>query len=912
MARVFLAHDRKHQRRVAVKVLHSDIASAVGAHRFLREIEIAARLTHPHILPLHDSGSTEGLLYYVMPYIEGESLRERLAREGPLPQREALRIAGEVADALDYAHGHGVIHRDIKPGNILLSGGHAVVADFGIALAVSQANEALTVTGGALGTPTYMSPEQARGAEVDGRTDVYALGCVVYEMLSGRPPFPGPSVQAMVLQHQQQAPPSLRDSCPTIPLHVSLAVEVALAKTPDERFATAGRFSAALAGAEPTEPLTPPAPPPRLRIRMGSPVRSVLLVGAGLVLLGLGIWGARDQSTRFREKDWILVADFDAPPDDPGLGHAVRELATAELNQSRFLSTLPRQQLETVMQLAEVPDTVHVGPELARELAYRSAVRAILAGSVSRIGNANYSIVLHVLDADDGSDILSVAGAASDSNLVTSVQRLGRQVREGLGEHRSAIAANASLEQVATPSFSAYRRYSEALRLHGSADPAGSNRLLREAIALDSAFAAAWYVMAQNYLTDRQLDSARLAFAEALKYPGRLGTPLRYRVEADAAFALRYDLRAAVRAYNLYLDQDPRSGGALNGRGLRLVALGRYEEALRDFENAVRINPFGRRNAQIELANQVATLIALGRVDDARREMRDLTGPLGEYDRMMLAAATDQWAAADSIATPAIDAPSVPNWLRAQAVATAASARAAQGRIGAADRELARGATTASPDVARWYDRARLLLADVANRRPPPLPAEAAGDTTPRGLVTYGLWAAAVGDTGAARERLRRIGEFPPEVQTRLGYGPQLLEAAIAARGRRWADVVRLIGPAAARGDDATQLDRVNSLALRWAAADAYAQMGRLDSAIAMAQLVLRPTRMPGNAVALRGIPYPFAHRRLAIWYGQLGKHEDARRHWRSFLETLRAPDAELSPVIAQARATQAELARTD
>ncbi len=182
MARVFVAHDRKHSRRVAVKVLHSHVASVVGAHRFLREIDIAARLTHPHILPLHDSGSADGLLYYVMPYIEGESLRDRLARDGPLPVPEVLRIAAEVADALDYAHSHGVVHRDIKPGNILLSGGHAVVADFGIALALSQASETLTATGGALGTPAYMSPEQARGTDVDGRTDVYALGCVVYEM----------------------------------------------------------------------------------------------------------------------------------------------------------------------------------------------------------------------------------------------------------------------------------------------------------------------------------------------------------------------------------------------------------------------------------------------------------------------------------------------------------------------------------------------------------------------------------------------------------------------------------------------------------------------------------------------------------------------------------------------------------
>lgn len=910
MARVFVAHDRKHSRRVAVKVLHSHVASVVGAHRFLREIDIAARLTHPHILPLHDSGSADGLLYYVMPYIEGESLRDRLARDGPLPVPEVLRIAAEVADALDYAHSHGVVHRDIKPGNILLSGGHAVVADFGIALALSQASETLTATGGALGTPAYMSPEQARGTDVDGRTDVYALGCVVYEMLAGHPPFTGPGVQAMMLQHQQQPPPSLRQSCPTLPPHIPHVVEVALAKTPSQRFSTAGEFRAALIGLEPTRRL-PGLPPWRRWWSQALPWRRTAALVAGAVLIGLATWWARGQSaTGFREKDWILVADFDGPPDDPGLGDAVRELATAELNQSRFVSTLPRQQLDAAMRLAEVPETTHVGPQLARELAYRSAVRAILAGSISRMGGGNYSVVLHILDAADGSDILSAAGAASDSNLVPQVQRLARRVREGLGEHRSAIAANSPLEQVATPSFAAYRRYVEGLRLQGKADAAGSNRLLREALALDTAFAAAWYVMAQNYLTDRSLDSARLAFAEALKYPDRLGVPLRYRVDADAAFALRYDLPAAIRAYDLYLEQAPRSGGALNSRGLRLVALGRYEDALRDFEQAVQVNPFGRRQAQIELANQAATLIALGRVDEARREMRDLTGPLAEYDQMMLAAATDQWAAADSIASSAIEAPSSPNWLRAQAVATAAAARAAQGRVAAAAHELEQGAASAAPDVGRWYDRARLLLAEASGRPVPPLPAEAEGDTTPRGLVTYGLWAAAIGDSAGARQRLGRVLQAPADVRNRLGHGPQLLEASIAARARRWADAIRLIGPAASRGDDATQLDRVNSLSLRWAAADAYAHLGRLDSAVAMMELVIRPLRMPGNAFALRGITYPFAHRRLALWYSALGRRDQARKHWRTFLETVRTPDPELTPMQAEAREAHAELAR--
>src|SRR5256712_5901952 len=206
MATVFLAEDLKHHRSVAIKVLHAELTAALGAERFLREIEIAARLQHPHILPLYDSGAATSFLYYVMPYVEGESLRDRLTREKQLPQDDALRIATEVAGALAYAHSHGVVHRDIKPEYIMLSGATAVVTDFGIARAVSAAGQSrhLTETGTIIRTPAHMSPEQATGgAENDGRSDQHSLACVVYEMLVGEPPFTGPTAQAVL------APPSL-------------------------------------------------------------------------------------------------------------------------------------------------------------------------------------------------------------------------------------------------------------------------------------------------------------------------------------------------------------------------------------------------------------------------------------------------------------------------------------------------------------------------------------------------------------------------------------------------------------------------------------------------------------------------------------------------------------------------------
>ncbi len=244
---VYLAHDLKHRRKVAVKVLRQELAATLGADRFLREIETTAGLRHPHILPLYDSGHESGVLFYVMPFVEGPSLRDHLDREGQLPLDDALRIAGEVAEALSYAHSRGVIHRDIKPENILLENGHAMVADFGIAHAVSESGgEKLTRIGAALGTPLYMSPEQANAEAVDPRSDLYSLACVVYEMLAGAPPFNGPTVFVVIARHALDPVPALRTARPGVPPPVAEAIERALAKTPADRFATIGDWYDAL------------------------------------------------------------------------------------------------------------------------------------------------------------------------------------------------------------------------------------------------------------------------------------------------------------------------------------------------------------------------------------------------------------------------------------------------------------------------------------------------------------------------------------------------------------------------------------------------------------------------------------------------------------------------------------------
>jgi serine/threonine protein kinase len=285
MATVYLARDLKHGRLVAIKVLRPALAESLGPGRFLREISIATRLAHPNILPVHDSGDAEGLLFYVMPYVKGESLRDLIGTGGQLPVEDAIRIAQEVAHGLMYAHGEDVVHRDIKPENILLESGHAVIADFGLARAIhASALDDLSSAGLAIGTPSYMSPEQASaGNQIDGRSDIYSLGCVLYEMLAGEPPFSGPSAQAIAAKHLSLPPPPLRTVRPSVPTPVVAAINRALEKVPGDRFQTAEEFGQALGTSGGTSGVRRPSIWPRLDRTPAIAVGLALLLGLSVL-----------------------------------------------------------------------------------------------------------------------------------------------------------------------------------------------------------------------------------------------------------------------------------------------------------------------------------------------------------------------------------------------------------------------------------------------------------------------------------------------------------------------------------------------------------------------------------------------------------------------------------------------------
>jgi serine/threonine protein kinase/tetratricopeptide (TPR) repeat protein len=894
MAAVYLAHDRQHDRDVAIKVLSPNLAALIGPDRFLREIRIAARLQHPHILPLFDSGTSHGLLYYVMPYVPGLSLRDRLAREIQLPLPDTLKIAREVADALSFAHASGIVHRDVKPANILLAGfpppggslgqWHALVADFGVAHAASAAgDEVLTESGIAVGTPEYMSPEQGTGEPaIDGRADVYALGCVVFEMLAGERPFKGRTAQATIARHRLDPVPSLRVVRPALPAHVEAAVERAMAKVPADRFPTAESFAEALEAVADTPTAhgpspTPPLPGPRRRWPLAAIALALAILATVLVVRWLPEPGSRVSGA---EPSWIIVADFLGPPGDRTLPTAVHELVVAELDQSRVIAPMPRQLIAQAMRDAGLPDTATLSDDRARELAVRSSVRTVLTGSILPVGLAGYAIVLRVSDVDNGQTLFTVAKPALDRNLIPVVQSTAYAVRRALGERRGAIAANKPLVQVATPSFPAYRKYVEAVALTERGDATGSNRVLQEALALDTGFAAAWATMATNYQTMHLLDSAGVAIAEALRRPARLSDAQRYRLQADAAYQIRYDIPEAIRAYDLLLRIAPRSISAHNNRAVLLYSLGRYDEALAGFVRTEELEPFGVEQAQIEIFNQTATLLALGREADAVTATRKLTGHWAEYAALLTATYDSRWAAADSLAAAFLRSPNAPSWIRTAAITFLAGARAAQGASAQAGRQLRVSAESAEPETRHWFSNAVLLLAGAGGSAPGAAPPALLADTSGGGLVAAGIWAAMNGDTLTADGKLAALRRKPAVQLRRLGLGPVLLRGYALAARRRWNEVIgELRGPAAAGELDGGDLSQVSSMAVRLLLGRAYDQTGRVAEAAGMYRLVLDPRRTPYSHLALRGLAAPYAVRRLSSLSGHMFKVGSAVLH---------------------------------
>ncbi|HEX9164687.1 MAG TPA: protein kinase, partial [Gemmatimonadales bacterium] len=586
MATVYLAADLKHHRQVAVKVLHPDLATAYGAERFLREIQLTARLDHPHILALLDSGEAAGLLYYVMPYVEGESLRDRLRRERQLPLEDAIEIARQVASALDHAHRRGIIHRDIKPENILLTGAHARVADFGIARAAVAGGEALTQTGIAVGTPTYMSPEQATGSsEVDSRADIYSLGCVVYEMLVGEAPHTGPTPQAILARKLGVSVPSLRLVRSAVPPAVEAAVEKALAVAPADRYATGLQFTEALERGAADR-----APKSGRRLER----RWILGVAAVLALAVAGAWwGVRrfgGDSSRIRSLVVLPLENLTGDPEQAYFVDGMHEALTAELSQLSALKIISR------TSAMRYRGTTKPAPQIAREL----DVQGLIEGSVVREGD-RVRISVQLIHGPSDRHIW----ARQFDRELRGILRLHTEVARAVASEVDATVTPqeqvrlAEARSVDPKAFELYLlgRHQRNQRTLALATESIAN--FRKALDQDPEYAPAYAAIADAYfwLGEQggvaQREACTLA-SGAVRKAIALDQAL---AEAQVALAnwqlsCEWNWGEAERAYRRAISLDPGSVVAhqFYGRNLGQNA-GRFEEGLAELTKAKEIDP---------------------------------------------------------------------------------------------------------------------------------------------------------------------------------------------------------------------------------------------------------------------------------------------------------------------------------
>jgi TolB-like protein/tetratricopeptide (TPR) repeat protein len=573
MATVYLARDLKHRRSVAIKVLHPELATALGVERFLLEIQTAARLSRPHILPLFDSGEAKHWLFYVMPYVEEGTLRDRLEHERQLSIEDAVRIGCDLAEALAYAHSRGVIHRDIKPENVMFSAGRAVIADLGIAWAVTEAQgDRLTPTGVAIGTPAYMSPEQAAGGgRIDGRTDIYSLGCVIYEMLTGSPPFTGPTPRAVMARHSIDAAPPIRTVRPTVPEGLERAVLRALSKVPADRFATAGQFADALRARESVD-------------HDQVPHESI----AVLPFANL----STDPDTEYFS-DGIAEEIIDTLARLPGLRVAARTSSFAFRGRA--------------------VDLAEVGAKLK--------VATVLEGSVRRSGS-RLRITVQLIKVADGYHLWS---QRYDRGM-TDVFAVQEEIARAIAGRLQVTLVGADGGVVVTPptrNLDAYHLYLKG-RYYWAGRGLGLKSALEcftQALALDADYALAhtgladtWTLLGIHGLVPapRVLPPARAAIQRALELAPDLAEA--HCAAGTLKLAFEWDWAGAAKDLQRAIELNPRYIAARYWLAVRLgLVEDRFEEALTHARKAVELDPL----AAIPLAHLGLVLVAAGRYDEA-------------------------------------------------------------------------------------------------------------------------------------------------------------------------------------------------------------------------------------------------------------------------------------------------------
>jgi eukaryotic-like serine/threonine-protein kinase len=772
MSRVFLAEETRLRRKVVVKVLSPDLAQGLSAERFEREIQVAASLQQANIVPVLSTGETGGIPYYTMPFIEGESLRSRLRDKGAMPIGEAVSVLRDVARALQFAHERGIVHRDIKPDNVLLSGATAVVTDFGIAKAIAASRAdaghepTLTQLGTSIGTPAYISPEQAAGdPDIDHRSDIYSFGCMAYELLAGRPPFIAKTPQRLLAAHMGETPQPISELRPETPAPLSSMVMRCLEKDASARPQSATALLTALDAAQTSDSNVAPVPPILLGGRgmlrkalalyvvafvvvavvakaaivgiglpdwvfpgslivmaLGLPVilftaytqsvarRSIIqtptftpggtpthvphgtmatiamkavphmswrrtayggawavgafVVGIGgfmvLRALGIGPAGSLFAKGALAENERIIVADFAARTKDTTLGPVVTEAFRASLGQSQSLEVVQQTAIKDALRRMQRDPNSRVDFALAREMATREGIKAVVDGEVIGVGGS-YTLSTRLVAAQTG-DLLATftERAKDDAGILPAIDRLSKAMRQRIGESLRNVQASSSLGQVTTPSLEALKKYVQGTdALSQTGEFAKGVRLLEEAIALDTGFAMAYRKLAVELdnvggQTARVMELSQKAY----DHQDRLSDNERFTMLGTYyEKGPKQDLAKAISAYESALDLNPKDLAALNNVGSNYRTLRQYEKATSFYQRAIAIDP--RRT--VFYTNLLAAQSALGELDSSRETVRQFIAAMPDTRQAYLAAfylaeATGAYDSAAALAKRRLDA----------------------------------------------------------------------------------------------------------------------------------------------------------------------------------------------------------------------------------------------------------------
>jgi eukaryotic-like serine/threonine-protein kinase len=1030
MSRVFVAHETALGRQVVVKVLPPDLVAGVNVERFNREILLAARLQHPHIVPVHSAGEMAGVPYYTMPLVEGESLRARLARTTMLPITETIGVLRDVAKALAYAHERGIVHRDIKPDNVLLSGGSATVTDFGIAKAIAAARTdaqggaqpTLTQIGTSIGTPTYMAPEQAAAdPSSDSRADLYSFGCMAYEMLSGRPPFIAKTPQRLLAAHMGEVPADVRTLRPDTPEALADLVMRCLAKDADDRpqrasdliqvleTVTSGGGHAAmppvlLAGRgmirkallaygaafvvvavvakaaivaiglpdwvfpgslivmalglpvilftayvhhtarraiTQTPTYTPGGTPSAVqgtmatialrasphvswrRTWMGGAIAVgsfIVLIGAYMVLraLGVGPFGSLIASGALGKNEKLLVADFSTSAGDSALAPVVTEAFRTALGQSRSVSVMSINSMRDAMRRMQKPANAKVDFALAREMATREGIKAVITGEMLGVGGT-YALAVRLISPQSGEELASYREPAREQkDILPAIDRLAKEIRAKIGESLKSVQAAAPLDRVTTPSLEALKRYVQGTRVIAvEGDFARGAALMEEAIALDTGFAMAYRRLGVEYNNRGQTDRAMELLQKAFDHSDRLSDAERYMLLGTYyQMGPKQDVAKSNAAYESLIELQPDYTAGYNNVANSYREQRRWAKAETNYKRVIAIGPA----ISVYFSNLIGTLYTQGKRDEALRVLVSYDSAFPGSPAPRLARATMQSVegkrdSAELIWRSLIDErPTDLPTHSAAALSLAASSRT-RGHLSEAlkwDAEAAavqakRGVKSADLDAAIDRGMSRAWFAED------------------------GPGAVAILDEALKRTPLEQI---PPSLR---GY--ERLATAYAAAGRP--DKVREIAASFERGrqqvvrivdehighfinGQAALADKKYDVAIReLRAADAgvcvvcalpalgqaYDLGGHADSAIAVFEryvtvpTVLRAT----DAYNLAG-----AHKRLGELYEAKGERQKAVSHYMIFLDLWKTADPELQPKQAEVRARVARIRDTE